>query len=719
LQQLVQSLKNGKMEILDLPNPSPRPGSVLVKTHFSAISTGTEGKTVSDARKGYVAKARARKEEVSKVIQAAQTVGVSETIKMVRNKLESLQPLGYSLSGEIIEVGAGVEKFKTGDRVACGGATASHGELAVIPENLVVKLMPDTPIDQAAFTTVGSIAIQGIRRADLKLGESAVVIGLGLIGQLTLRLLKLAGVKAFGVDLKKDLVDLAYENGFKSAMRSDDLIEQRINQFSSGNGVDAVIITAGTSSIDPVEFAGKVCRSHGKVIIVGAVPTGFSRKNYYRKELSLLMSTSYGPGRYDPNYEEKGIDYPIGHVRWTENRNMQVFADLLGSRALDIENLITHRFNFETAKSAYDLIIDQEEYKMGVLLAYNTSKEHKSSIRSSKKIGKSNSVSLIGAGSFAGNFLLPNLKGQLELGGVLTSRSHSAENARRKFGFSQTYSDADEFFNADSSQTVVIASRHDSHAPFAMRALKAGKRVFLEKPFCLNMEQYMELKLELSKKDSPDLMVGFNRRFAPLIQSLKSKLSDDIPVSISYRINAGKLPATHWVNDKEIGGGRIIGEVCHFVDLCSFLSASPVEKVSAVAMDASDGDRNTLVINIYHRNGSVASISYFSNGNKSMSKEYLEVFSGDTCAIISDFKEMTFYGTKVSRKKLQKQDKGHTREMELFVRSVKNGTRFEIETEESLNATLATFAIKESMLCGGELINLIEFESEWISPKAN
>lgn len=718
MQQLVQSLKNGKMEILDLPNPSPLPGTVLVKTHFSAISTGTEGKTVSDARKGYVAKARSRKEEVTKVIKAAQTVGVSETYKMVKNKLESLQPLGYSLSGEVIAVGKGVEKFKKGDKVACGGATASHGELVVIPENLAVKLMPGTPMDQAAFTTVGSIAIQGIRRADLKLGESAVVIGLGLIGQLTLRLLKAAGVKAYGVDLKPDLIEFAQNNGFNASLRSDELIEQEIIQFSNGNGTDAVIITAGTSSIDPVEFAGKVCRSHGKVIIVGAVPTGFSRKNYYRKELSLLMSTSYGPGRYDPNYEDKGIDYPIGHVRWTENRNMQAFADLLANGALNIENLISHRFNFTSAKSAYDLIVDQEQSKMGVLLEYDTSKELSSTI-SPKNVQTTNSLSVIGAGSFASNFLLPNLKGQLKLEGVLTSRSHSAENARRKFAFEQIYSDPDEFFNSDKSETVLIASRHDSHAPLAMRALKSGKRVFLEKPLCLNMEQYMELKLELSKSDSPDLMVGFNRRFAPLIQTLKSKLSEHIPIAISYRINAGKLPDTHWVNDKEIGGGRIVGEVCHFVDLCSHLSGSLVEKVSAVSMDSSESDHNTIVINIYHRNGSIASISYFSNGNKSMPKEHLEVFSGGLSATVSDFKEMIVHGNKASRKKLQKQDKGHAREMEMFVNSVKNGTNFEIKTDDCLNASLATFAIEESLLRGGELINLIEFESEWISPKAN
>jgi len=444
VQQLVQSLKNGKMEILDLPIPTPGPGTVLVKTHFSAISTGTEGKTVSDARKGYLAKAKARKEEVHKVIKSAQTIGLAETYKMVQNKLESLQPLGYSLSGEVIAVGRGVEKFKKGDLVACGGSSASHGEIAVVPQNLTVRLKSDTPMDQAAFTTVGSIAMQGVRRADLKLGETALVIGLGLIGQITLRLLRSAGVKAFGVDLKPDLVEFSKSNGFDATLRKDELLEERIHEFSYGHGIDSVIITAGTSSLDPVDFAGKVCRNRGKVVIVGAVPTGFSRKNYYRKELSLLMSTSYGPGRYDANYEDKGIDYPIGHVRWTENRNMQAFADLLATNSLDIENLITHRFSFDEAKSAYDLIVDQEQSKMGVLLEYDIAKEHKTEFKS-KSNRKSNSVSVIGAGSFASNFLLPNLKGHLNLEGVMTSRSHTAENAKRKFGFRNTYSDSDRY----------------------------------------------------------------------------------------------------------------------------------------------------------------------------------------------------------------------------------------------------------------------------------
>ncbi|MFN2429325.1 MAG: bi-domain-containing oxidoreductase, partial [Cryomorphaceae bacterium] len=498
MEQLLQSLKKGKMEIVTLPNPQSQKGQVLVRTYYSAISTGTEGKTVSDARKGYVAKAQSRKEEVSKVIKAAQNFGISDTYKMVMNKLESLQPLGYSLSGEVIDVGEGVKEFKPGDRVACGGATASHAELVVVPKNLVVKLQPKTPMDQAAFTTIGAIALQGIRRSGLNIGENAAVIGLGLIGQITVKLLKAAGIRAFGIDIKADLVDQALQSGAEGAsLRSDALLETKVAEFAHGEGVDAVIITAGTSSLDPVELAGTLCRTHGKVVIVGSVPTGFSRKNYYRKELELLMSTSYGPGRYDSNYEEKGLDYPIGQVRWTENRNMQAFSEMLSRESIYLNDLITHRFDFENAQKAFDVVVDTEVEKMGVLLEYNTEKPISLKANKKKQSPSGTGVSVIGAGSFSGNFLMPNLATHMELDGVLTSRPHTAENARRKFGFKNAFASADELLDSDGSAAVVIATRHDTHADFAMRALEKGKRVFLEKPMCLNKAEYLSLRSRL------------------------------------------------------------------------------------------------------------------------------------------------------------------------------------------------------------------------------
>lgn len=710
------------MEIAELPNPIPGNGEVLVQTAFSAISTGTEGKTVSDARKGYVAKAKSRKEEVAKVVKAAKTYGVSETYKLVMNKLESLQPLGYSLSGTVVAVGEGVSEFKPGDKVACGGASASHAELVAVPKNLCVKLLPKTELDQAAFTTIGAIAMQGIRRADLKLGENCVVLGLGLIGQLTIRLLKAAGVKTFGIDLKQELVDLATQSGATDAtLRGDELIEERIKRFSNGNGVDAVIITAATSSTDPVELAGQISRVHGRVVIVGAVPTGFSRKQYYRKELGLLMSTSYGPGRYDANYEEKGLDYPIGQVRWTENRNMQAFAELLGSGTLKISDLISHKFPFAKAKEAFDLIVDGAESKMGVLLEYDPSKELKIEPTAvpEKAPLLTDSVSFIGAGSFAVNFLLPNLKGKIKFSSVATKRPHSAENAKRKFEFDQAFADADALIQMDKAGGIVIATRHDTHASLTLKALKAGKRVFLEKPLCLHPIELSEIKEAATSLGQVDMMVGFNRRFAPSVMELKKKLSLELPKVIQYRVNAGFQPDDHWVHDPEIGGGRVLGEACHFVDLCYFLAGVKAVSVSAIPMAAAPQNFDSFTANLAFADGSVASLVYLSNGNKAMPKEHIEISTGGFSAEIDDFKKVTYFGKTVTKTKLPNQDKGHAAEMALVADALKKGTPFPIAMNEVFHSTVVTFALLESIRQNGKKIEIEEFEHEWTVAKVN
>jgi len=708
------------MEIATLPDPVPGKGEILVRTAFSAISTGTEGKTVSDARKGYLAKAKSRKEEVSKVVKTAQTYGVAETYKMVMNKLESLQPLGYSLSGVVAAVGGGVSKFKPGDLVACGGASASHAELVVVPENLSVKLDPSTPMDQAAFITIGAIALQGIRRAELNLGENCVVIGLGLIGQLAIRLLRASGIRAFGIDLKDELVEMANQSGADGAMnRNSELLEEKVRSFSGGHGVDAVIITAATSSTDPVELAGELCRTHGKVVIVGSVPTGFSRRNYYRKELDLRMSTSYGPGRYDANYEEKGLDYPIGQVRWTENRNMQALGSLMASGELDMADLISHRFPLAKAKEAFDLIVDAEQNKMGVILTYDYQKKPESTLsETGSGINlKADAVSFIGAGSFASNFLLPNIEGKINLSAVATKRPHSAENARRKFGFKTAYGDADLLLERDEASAVIIATRHDTHAALAIKALKLGKRVFLEKPLCLNMEEYKNLIKAC--RSGGDIMVGFNRRFAPAILKLKERLDSDLPKAIQYRINAGFLQADHWVHDPEVGGGRIVGEACHFVDLCAFLSGSRVVSVSAVPLTEEPQNFDSFAANLAFDDGSIAGITYYSNGNKSMSKERIEISAGGFSAVVDDFKQLTTYGKKVSKEKLSKSDKGHATEMQSVAEALKSGQPFPIPQEEVFHSTLVTFALLASVRNAGIKIDIEEFERQWTSPIEN
>ncbi len=692
------------MELADLPNPVARRGEVLVRTAFSAISTGTEGRTVSDARKGWIAKAKSRRQEVEKVIDTARKQGIADTYRMVMTRLEAMNPLGYSVSGTVVEVGPGVRNFRPGDRVACGGGGASHAELVAVKENLCVKLPDEAPLDQAAFTTIGSIAMQGVRRAELSLGETAVVIGLGIIGQMTIKLLQRAGVRAFGIDIREEPLATALQSGAERAeSRHSETLERGVLEWSGGHGVDAVIITAGGGDTDAVNLAGALCRHRGKVVIVGNVATGFERKNYYRKELDLRMSTSYGPGRYDPEYEEKGKDYPIGHVRWTENRNMQSFAALLAD-GMDIGHLITHRFPFDEAEKAFDAVVARSSGMLGVLLEYDLTKDL-SAPRKTVPQPPTQSVSLIGAGSFAGNFLLPHLSGLIAFDAVATSRPHTAENAMRKFGFHRSYADARQLIEESQSGAVLIATRHDSHAPLALAALEAGKRVYVEKPLCLTKEELGLLEEQLRRPDSPDLMVGFNRRFAPHIQKILPLL-DGGPVAINYRVNAGHVPPDHWVHDPETGGGRILGEACHFIDLCTYLAQSPVSEVSAFAAETHPQNLDTFTASLRFENGSIATVSYFSNGNRALPKEWLEISRAGMSVQIDDFRTMTVYGGKKRTFKLPKQDKGHAAEMRALAEALNAGAPLPVSVEDSLHATEATFAVLESIASGGEKITV-------------
>ncbi|MFO0323160.1 MAG: zinc-dependent alcohol dehydrogenase, partial [Bacteroidota bacterium] len=428
MEQLTQSLKDGYMQLLEVPYPTLNSGCVLVRNHFSIISAGTEGKTVKDARLGYIGKAMARQEEVKKVIKTAKTIGIVETYKLMMNKLDSPSPLGYSSAGEIIAIADDITEFKIGDKVACAGSGAVHAEVVAIPKNLCVKLPDQVNCDEAAFTTIGSIAIQGVRIADLRLGETCAVIGLGLIGQLTLQILHASGVKSIGIDTNKIMVDLGKDLGADySFERNTHDLENLIKELTNGQGVDAVIISAATSSLDPVDFAGELCRRKGKVIIVGSVPTGFKRTNYYKKELELKMSSSYGPGRYDSNYEDQGIDYPYGYVRWTENRNMQAFVELINNKRINVKKLTSHVFNFHEALKAYQLILDKSESYTGILLKYDLSKKINSKVelKTSTPRPSEPNIGFIGAGSFANNVLLPILKGNCNFIGVTSNKGNT------------------------------------------------------------------------------------------------------------------------------------------------------------------------------------------------------------------------------------------------------------------------------------------------------
>ena len=707
MEQLTQNLKDGAMELLEVPLPAPAPGRVLVRNHFSAISAGTEGKTVKDARLGYIGKARARKEEVKKVIETAKKQGLMKTYRLVMNKLNAPSPLGYSCAGEVIAVGPDVREFKVGDLVACGGGTANHAEVVSIPKNLCAKIAPGVPLEHAAFTTVAAIALQGIRQADLRLGENCVVIGLGLIGQLTIQFLKAAGIQAIGIDIAAAPVETAKKIGADLALeRSREDLEETIIDATRGHGTDAVIITAGTSSTDPIELAGRLCRKKGKVIIVGAVPTGFTRKNYYRKELDLRMSSSYGPGRYDADYEEKGIDYPIGYVRWTEQRNMQAFLDLLAEGKINMDDLLTHTFTFEQAPDAYQMIVDRSEPFLGIALKYDVDKPLSPLVNLEEKTKKGGKgIGFIGAGSFAQNFLLPNLKEKANLTAVATSRPHSARKVADKFGFGIATGDAAEVLSHSDTDTVFIATRHDTHGSYVLKALEAGKHVFVEKPLCLEEEELETIKSTVSGSDLK-VMVGFNRRFAPMVEKVKAFLPEEAPKTLHFRINAGNLPGDHWVHDPKVGGGRILGEACHFIDLAVFLAGSPIQSVTARALDNGRNLLDTVVIQLGFENKSIASITYCSQGNSNLSKEYYEVFCQGTTAILDDFQSLTLYGKTVKKEKASSQDKGHRKEVELFLESLNRGGSGPISFAECYHSMLATFKVMESIRQNGTTIYL-------------
>ncbi len=700
---LTQNLKDGKMEILEVPFPSCGKGQVLVRNHFSVISAGTEGKTVTDARKGYIAKARSRQKEVKQVIEMVKTQGVWNTYNLVMNKLEAPNPLGYSCAGEVIAVGNDIYDIKVGDFVACGGQGAYHADIVSVYRNLCVKVPPTVDLRHAAFSTIASIAIQGVRQADLRFGETCVVIGLGLIGQITVQILNAAGIKAVGIDVDTIQVKAAIENGAALALnRREEGVEKIIQDFTEGIGSDAVIITAGTNSTDPVDFAGLVSRKKGKVVIVGAVPTGFARENYFKKELELKMSSSYGPGRYDTAYEEKGQDYPVGYVRWTENRNMKSFIDLLESKRVDLDKVITHTFSLENSPEAYSMILERSERFAGILIKYDFESERalKQTVETAHQIQPNSNVKIgfIGAGSFATNMLLPKLKGKQSLIGVTTSRGNTSRYVADKFGFKFCTDNANELIQNSEINTYFICTRHNSHASYVLKCLENKKNVFVEKPLAMSVDDLNLIK-EAYSKTNTSLLVGFNRRFSPLTVELKKRFNPQLPKAITLRINAGAVPKDHWVNDPEIGGGRIIGEVCHFIDLAAFMSDSKIENVHAFSIVDPDNLMDTIVVNLEMENGSVANISYFSNGEKSVAKERIEVFCNKQIAKIDDFLSMEIVGGKEGNKKikLQAQDKGHEKELEVFIQALKEGKPAPISFEELYNSTLATLAVIESI----------------------
>lgn len=707
MEQLTQKLGSGEMIIQELPIPQLSKGMVLVKNHYSLISAGTEGSTVKAARKSLIGKAKERPQQVKQVLDTLKNQGVVQTYRAVMKKLDAYSPLGYSCAGEVIEVSDDVTDFKVGDMVACAGAGyASHAEVVAVPINLCVKLNKDADLALACYNTLGAIALQSVRQADLRLGETCAVIGLGLLGQLACLELKASGVRVIGIDVSDNAVSMAGEYCVDLALnRNTPGIEDKIIDFTNGIGTDAVIIAAATDSLDPVNFAGSIVRKKGSIVILGAVPTGFDREpDYYKKELNLKMSCSYGPGRYDINYEEKGIDYPAAYVRWTENRNMEAFQQLIYNRVIDISYLTTHVFNFNDAPKAYDIVLNHTEPFLGIILKYDTTKDHrkeKLQISPQTEIKGTINLAFIGAGSYAQGSLLPNIPDDFSIvrKGVMSNTGTTSKRVAERYKFEFCTSNENDILQNQDINTIFIATRHDSHAQYVIKGLENGKNIYVEKPLCLTIEELQEIK-QLCEAKNKAVMIGFNRRFSPHAEMIKKKLGNG-KMSMIYRINAGSIPAESWIQDMEIGGGRIIGEVCHFIDLMTYLCGSLPVKVMASALPDNQGLNDTVNIIVEFENGSTGVIAYYSNGSKSLKKEYVEVYSSGATATINDFKTGTFYGKgSPDTLKLSAQDKGQKTMVKRFIDSLKQGES-PIPMDQIFAVTTATFAIIKSIQEGG------------------
>lgn len=705
--QLTQKLNSGEMVVQEVPTPMLNNGMVLVKNHYSLISSGTEGSTVQTARKSLIGKAKERPQQVKQVLEVLTQQGPVQTYRAVSKKLEAYSPLGYSSAGEVIAAAEDVIEFKIGDKVACAGVGyANHSEIIAVPINLCVKLADDADLKKSSFNTLGSIAMQGIRQADLRLGESCAVIGLGLLGQLSCLMLKASGIRVIGIDIDSSAVRLAGEHCTDLALvRSDGGIEEKINQFTKGIGTDAVIIAAASSSNDPINFAGAIARKKGKVIVLGAVPTGFDRDPYwYKKELELKMSCSYGPGRYDLNYEEKGIDYPAPYVRWTEKRNMEAFQQLIYDNKIDVSYLITHEFEFSEAVKAYDMIVDKSESYIGIILKYDTNKKPDETkrlyVNDAQPTGKIN-IAFIGAGSYAQGNLLPNIPAVAVKKGVLTNSGTTSKRVAERFGFEFCTSYEKELLENKEINTVFITTRHDSHSEYVIKSLEANKNVYVEKPLCLNLKELEKITEAKTSHPSANLMVGFNRRYSSLSELLKNKLGSGV-MNMSYRVNAGNIPLNTWIQDMGIGGGRIIGEACHFIDYLTWLNGSLPKTVYASALPDPENKNDNVSINITFENGSAGMIGYYSNGPKSMPKEYIEVFCSGSSAILDNFKELKIFDKEKFKKKLFNQDKGQKQMVEKFIESLADG-KVLIPFEEIAAVTKASFAVLESIRTGSPI----------------
>ncbi|MEZ0395381.1 MAG: bi-domain-containing oxidoreductase [Anaerolineales bacterium] len=709
MKQVLQNMKSGKTLVAETPVPTPQAGQALVRLAASLVSAGTERMVVEFAEKSLVGKARSRPDLVRQVLDKARREGLLPTLQAAFSRLDQPMALGYSSAGVVVALGAGMDGLAVGQRVACaGGGYAVHAEYNLVPRRLLTPLPDEVDFESAAFTTLGAIALHGFRLAEPQIGESVAVIGLGLLGLLAGQIAAAAGCRVLGIDLDPGRTALAASLGLPAVTRPE--AEEAARAFTASRGFDAVLICADTPSSDPVELAGLIARDRARVVAVGAVGLSLPRKLYYEKELSFINSRSYGPGRYDSHYEEQGHDYPLGYVRWTEGRNFEAVVGLMAAGRLQVRPLITHRFPIEQAAEAYAVITGKKkEPFLGVLLTYPSASFEaqgaKIEFRTNRAARPSPvALGVLGAGLFAHATLLPALRkvAGIERLGVASAGGLHAAHAARKFGFRYATSSDEEILNDPQINTVAILTRHDSHADLVVKALQAGKHVFVEKPLAITPEQLAEIEAALLSAPSSIIMAGFNRRFAPLTSALQEFLAGPRePLYMHYRINAGYLPPAHWLHDPTQGGGRIVGEGCHFIDFLTCLAgAVPVSVTARALPDAGRYRQDNVSMTFAFPDGSLGVVDYLANGDKSYPKERLEVFCGGRIAVLDDFRTLETIREGRRRKIKMAQDKGWGGEWRAFVQAIQAGGPPPIPYEHLFGVARAAFAALQSLRSG-------------------
>ena len=715
MKQVLHSLKDGSTQLADVPSPRAASGQLLIRTSATLVSAGTERMLIEFGKANLLNKARQQPDKVRMVLDKVRTDGLMPTIASVRNRLDQPLPLGYCNVGVVLEVGPGVSGYRVGDRIASNG---KHAEIVTVPENLCAKIPDQVSDESAAFTVIGAIALQGIRLAQPTLGEAFVVTGLGLIGLMAVQLLRSHGCRVLAIDLDGQRLELARRFGAVTVdlSRGEDPVAAAA-VFSRQRGVDGVLIAASTSSNEPVHQAAQMCRKRGRIVLIGVVGLELSRADFYEKELSFQVSCSYGPGRYDPNYEERGQDYPIGFVRWTEQRNFAAVLDLLADGRLDAAPLISHRFPIDQAEQGYQLLTNDPS-SLGIIIEYPSSKTQPDDLLRKQTVTFATPklapklatpvLAFIGAGNYATQVLIPAFKKSgVRLHSIASSSGTSSVHAGRAYGFQEASTDTSHIVSDPKIDAIVIATRHDSHAHYVVQALQAGMHVFVEKPLCLNDTELQEISKSYASHLTPHasrplLMVGFNRRFAPQVQKIKTLLTGvQEPKSFVMTVNAGAIAPGHWTQDPVVGGGRIIGEGCHFIDLLQFLAGAPIVSVQAVGL----GMRHTgfmgddkVTFTLGFADGSVGTVHYLANGHRSFPKERLEVFCGGRVLQLDNFRRLRGFGWPGFKKmNLWQQDKGNRACAAAFVEAIRQGKPSPIPFQELIATTLTTFAVVEAL----------------------